>query len=138
MEVIRTRLATADPGTYRGLIDCGTKIYHREGSLAFYRGLTPNMVGIFPYAGVEIACFEILLKRLNERFDGDTPDALIVSAGTCSATLAQFISYPFSLIKARLQAQGVNGAPKHYEGMIDCFVQILTKEGYRGLYKVSL
>eukprot|EP00210_Caulerpa_lentillifera_P000608 g589.t1 len=135
LEVIRTRLATATSGTYNGLIECGTRIYNKEGLLAFYRGLGPNMVGIFPYAGVEIACFEILMNKLTEKFNGNPPDALIVSAGTCSAILAQFISYPCSLVKIRLQAQGVDNAPREYNGMINCFAKILRNEGYRGLYK---
>ena len=120
MEVIKTRLATATHGTYTGLIHAFSRIYQREGILSFYRGLVPNMVwddylpvrvmesvvwqvGIFPYAGVEIACFEILFEQLNLHYNNAPPASLIVAAGTCSATFAQFISYPCSLIKTRLQ-----------------------------------
>eukprot|EP00210_Caulerpa_lentillifera_P002274 g2184.t1 len=135
LEVIKTRLATAEPGVYHGLINAAIRIRNREGFLAFYRGLGPTMVGIFPYAGVDIACFEILMNKLETRYENGPPNALIFFAGTSSATLAQFISYPFALVKTRLQAQGVDNAPRNYNGMTNCFYQVLRNEGYRGLYK---
>lgn len=36
----------------------------QEGWRAFYRGMVPSMLGILPYAGVDITIFELLKERL--------------------------------------------------------------------------
>ena len=51
MEVVQTRLAVSQPGTYSGIADALTKIVRLEGPRALFRGLTPTMIGILPYAG---------------------------------------------------------------------------------------
>ena len=51
LEMIRTRLGVAPVGTYQGITDCAKQVYRKEGAKAFYRGLTPSMAGIIPYAG---------------------------------------------------------------------------------------
>lgn len=39
--------------------DCVLKTYRRDGLIAFYRGYTPNIVGIIPYAGIDLAIYEV-------------------------------------------------------------------------------
>ena len=51
MEVVQTRLAVSQPGTYSGIADALAKIVRLEGPRALFRGLTPTMIGILPYAG---------------------------------------------------------------------------------------
>lgn len=92
--------------------------------------------GILPYAGCDIALFEILNERLHARYDGRPPHLAIVGAGMVSSVVAQFVSYPLALVRTRLQAQGVGGNPIKYSGMMDVFSQTLRNEGVAGLYKV--
>ena len=61
---VRTRLAVCPSGTYRGIADCARKVLAQEGWRAFYRGMVPSMLGILPYAGVDITIFELLKERL--------------------------------------------------------------------------
>ena len=63
------RLHSSAAGGYRGIVDCALKIYKHEGPRAFGRGLLPTVLGILPYAGVDIATFELLKERLT---DGDS------------------------------------------------------------------
>ena len=67
LELVRTRLAVCPGGTYGGIIDCATKVMRQEGVRAFYRGIVPSMIGILPYAGVDITTFELLKERLIEQ-----------------------------------------------------------------------
>lgn len=60
LDTIRTRLALAPNGAYRGILHAMYRIKRDEGARAFYRGLAPSMVGILPFAGVDIALFEVL------------------------------------------------------------------------------
>ena len=52
MEVVQTRLAVSQPGTYSGIADALAKIVRLEGPRALFRGFTPTIIGILPYAGV--------------------------------------------------------------------------------------
>ena len=54
MEVVQTRLAVSPPGTYSGIADTLAKIVRLEGPRALFRGLTPTLIGVLPYAGARI------------------------------------------------------------------------------------
>lgn len=46
-------------GQYSGMFDCAKKILKREGAKAFYKGYIPNILGIIPYAGIDLAVYEV-------------------------------------------------------------------------------
>ena len=63
--------------------------------------------------------------------------------GGVAGGIGSFAVYPIDLVKTRLQNQR-SGKPKplpdgsippHYRGALDCFQQVLRKEGLRGLYR---
>ena len=62
-------------------------------------------VGIIPYAGVDIATFEILMESLTAQYSEEQiPAPLIVGAGMLSSCFAQCVSYPLALTLACLSA----------------------------------
>ncbi|GLI64006.1 hypothetical protein VaNZ11_007160 [Volvox africanus] len=144
LDTIRTRLAVSPPGTYAGILHAAYRIRRDEGVFAFYRGIVPSMIGILPFAGVDIALFEVFKDHLYERYDGPPPHIAIVAAGMLSSSIAQVVSYPLALVRTRLQAQashqrGADGSlvlgQLKYQGMMDVFRKTLQHEGVRGLYK---
>ena len=62
MEVLKTRLALRKTGQYKGIGDCATKIYNHEGVRSFYRGYVPNLIGIIPYAGIDLCVYEVRME----------------------------------------------------------------------------
>lgn len=58
-QVLKTRLALRKTGQYAGISDCAKQILRREGLSAFYKGYVPNMLGIIPYAGIDLAVYEV-------------------------------------------------------------------------------
>lgn len=60
-------------------------------------------IGILPYAGVDIASFEIMMEDLNIRYEGNVPGPLVLATGMCSSTCAQLVSFPLALVRTRLQ-----------------------------------
>jgi solute carrier family 25 (mitochondrial phosphate transporter), member 23/24/25/41 len=60
---------------------------------------------------------------------------MILGAGMLSSSVAQFASYPLALVRTRLQAQGIGGAPVKYRGMGDVLRKAYRNEGIPGLYK---
>ena len=68
LEMIRTRLGVAPQGTYAGITDCARQVAAKEGARAFYRGLSVSMAGIIPYAGTDIATFEVVKQMAVEKY----------------------------------------------------------------------
>ncbi|XP_040846765.1 calcium-binding mitochondrial carrier protein SCaMC-3 isoform X3 [Ochotona curzoniae] len=137
MEVLKTRLTLRRTGQYRGLLDCARRILEREGPRAFYRGYLPNVLGIIPYAGIDLAVYETLKNRWLQQagHESANPGILVLLAcGTVSSTCGQIASYPLALVRTRMQAQAsVEGAPQH--SMLGLLRHILTQEGVWGLYR---
>ncbi|XP_026464206.1 calcium-binding mitochondrial carrier protein SCaMC-2-A-like isoform X1 [Ctenocephalides felis] len=108
LEVLKTRLALRTTGQYAGIVDAAKKIFAREGLKSFYRGYVPNMLGIIPYAGIDLAVYETLKKKyLKTHSLNEEPNFwLLLACGSASCTLGQVCSYPLALVRTRLQAQG--------------------------------
>lgn len=134
--MLKTRLTLRKTGQYSGMFDCGKKILQKEGVKAFYKGYIPNILGIIPYAGIDLAVYEVghglhtntislnhtfivvftnafphqSLKNLwLSRYCKDTANPgilVLLGCGTISSTCGQLASYPLALIRTRMQAQG--------------------------------
>lgn len=61
-KVLKTRLALGKTGQYSGIGDCAKHIFQKEGLAAFYKGYIPNMLGIIPYAGIDLAVYEVMFR----------------------------------------------------------------------------
>lgn len=137
MEVIKTRLALGRTGQFEGIADCAKHIFKREGVAAFYKGYIPNMLGIIPYAGIDLAVYETLKNSWLQRFATDSADPgvfVLLACGTMSSTCGQLASYPLALVRTRMQAQAsVEGSPQMT--MSGLFRHIVRTEGAIGLYR---
>lgn len=107
LEVLKTRLALGKTGQYTSIFDAALKIYANEGIKSFYRGYMPNMLGIIPYAGIDLAVYETLKNKYLRQHENEQPSFwVLLACGSASSTLGQVCSYPLALIRTRLQAQG--------------------------------
>uniref|UniRef100_A0A673HE05 Solute carrier family 25 member 23a n=1 Tax=Sinocyclocheilus rhinocerous TaxID=307959 RepID=A0A673HE05_9TELE len=135
--VLKTRLTLRKTGQYSSVADCAKQILQKEGVLAFYKGYLPNMLGIIPYAGIDLAVYETLKNAWLQRHTEGSPDPgvlVLVGCGTVSSTCGQLASYPLALIRTRMQAQAsVKGAPQL--SMLTLFRSIVAQEGVVGLYR---
>jgi len=135
LEMLRTRIAVAPTGMYEGVSHALFSVAQREGVGALYRGVGASMLGILPYAGVDLMIFEGLKKRMLTAYDTPPPGLNFVS-GMVASCVAQFVAYPFALVRTRLQKQGmIEGDTTRYRGIVDCFSQTVRNEGILGLYK---
>ncbi|XP_045058358.1 mitochondrial adenyl nucleotide antiporter SLC25A23 isoform X2 [Desmodus rotundus] len=136
-QVLKTRLTLRRTGQYKGLLDCAWQIMEREGPRAFYRGYLPNVLGIIPYAGIDLAVYETLKNRWLQQYSHDSADPgilVLLACGTISSTCGQIASYPLALVRTRMQAQAsIEGAPQF--SMLGLLRHILSQEGIPGLYR---
>ncbi|XP_060773426.1 mitochondrial adenyl nucleotide antiporter SLC25A24 [Neoarius graeffei] len=137
MEVMKTRLTLRKTGQYSGMFDCAKKILKKEGLKAFYKGYIPNILGIIPYAGIDLAIYETLKNAWLSHYatDSANPGVLVLlGCGTISSTCGQLASYPLALIRTRMQAQAsVEGSEQ--ASMTKLTKKILEKDGFFGLYR---
>ncbi|EDV96101.1 calcium-binding mitochondrial carrier protein SCaMC-3 isoform X2 [Drosophila grimshawi] len=154
MEVLKTRLALRKTGQYAGIADAAAKIYKNEGARSFYRGYVPNILGILPYAGIDLAVYETLKRRYIASHDNNEQPSFLVllACGSTSSALGQLCSYPLALVRTRLQAQAADAtissqsrktqiplkssdAHSGQETMTGLFRKIVRQEGLTGLYR---
>ncbi|CAO4386198.1 unnamed protein product [Caenorhabditis nigoni] len=139
MEVMKTRLALRRTGQLdRGMIHFAHKMYDKEGIRCFYKGYLPNLLGIIPYAGIDLTVYETLKSCYTKYYTEHTEPGVLalLACGTCSSTCGQLASYPLALVRTRLQARAIS--PKNStqpDTMIGQFKHILQNEGFTGLYR---
>lgn len=134
MELLKTHLITQS--VPRGIYGTFMDIWTKEGPLTFYRGLGAALVGVVPYAAIDLTVFETLKVAYSHFFDVESPSALaMLVCGTISSTIGSTTVYPLSLIRTRLQAQGSTEDAEVYKGMWDVIQKTKARDGYRGFYK---
>jgi len=137
LEIVKTRLAVSAPGTYTGIPDCLWKVWRNESFLALYKGIGTSMVGLVPYAGIDLAVMSLVKDATTTHFHArqTEPGAVaLLSCGMISSTVAMSCTYPMNLIRTRLQASGMPGAPA-YIGPLDCARRTVQSDGLFGLYR---
>lgn len=99
------------PWYYRSTVDAARKMYHTEGFLSFYSGLTPALLGL-THVAVQFPAYEYLKTKftgqgMGVHGDGDNRSNLfgILSASVLSKILASSATYPHEVIRTRLQTQ---------------------------------
>uniref|UniRef100_A0A915KVK1 Uncharacterized protein n=1 Tax=Romanomermis culicivorax TaxID=13658 RepID=A0A915KVK1_ROMCU len=141
MEVLKTRLALRKTHRFnKGIWDAARQIYLKEGAKAFYRGYVPNLCGIAPYAGIDLAVYEtlkLLYIKHNKSGKEDPSVFILLACGGFSAVCGQFSSYPLALVKTKLQAnvQAKSSMSNQPITMIGQFKYIFKTEGILGFYR---
>ena len=128
----------------RLIIATAKKMWRTGGVAAYYRGLSMGLIGIFPYAAIDLGTFEYLkrtitqhnAKRLGCHEDDAEPGGFMTAAiGGFSGAFGASAVYPLNLLRTRLQGQGTVLHPRTYTGMMDVTRQTIKGEGIRGLFK---
>ena len=156
---MKTRLVLRKTGEYSSAFDCIRKIVKNEGLRAFYKGYIPNSLGVIPYAGTDLAvyevCFNLMInsnkKKMNFLFKKkktlkhfymkqnelveNPPVPVLLMCGMTSTICGSLVSYPFALIRTRMQAQEVPMDSSQRDTMTKLMRRIWQNEGVRGLYR---
>ncbi|PWA94417.1 hypothetical protein CTI12_AA062010 [Artemisia annua] len=138
MDLVKTRLQTyvCEVGKVPSLGKLSKDIWVQEGPRAFYKGIIPSLLGIVPYAGIDLAVYE-KLKEMSKTYicvDSEPGPLAQLGCGTISGALGATCVYPLQVVRTRMQAHRPNGADA-YKGMSDVFMKTYQKEGARGFYK---
>ncbi|XP_044538593.1 solute carrier family 25 member 43 [Gracilinanus agilis] len=139
-DVIKTRLIVQNllKPSYTGIVHAFYSIYHQEGFLALYRGVSLTIIGALPFSAGSF----LVYVNLNRIWKGprDRFSPLQNFANSClAAGVTQTISYPFDTVKRKMQAQSHCFSPygrvdPNFSGAVDCFRQIVKTQGVPALW----
>uniref|UniRef100_A0A7S0I1S3 ADP,ATP carrier protein n=1 Tax=Hanusia phi TaxID=3032 RepID=A0A7S0I1S3_9CRYP len=110
-------------------------VVEKEGLLGLYRGVSPTLIGAFPYEGIKFYSYAKFKEILPKDEDGKQNVGWKLVAGASAATVAHIVTYPMDTIRRRMQLQGAAGAQAIYKNALDCAVQMVKREGVRSLYR---
>ncbi|XP_074275137.1 calcium-dependent mitochondrial ATP-magnesium/phosphate carrier protein 3-like isoform X1 [Silene latifolia] len=131
MDLVKTRLQTHEciDGKVPRLGALTRDIWIKEGVRAFYKGLFPSLLGIIPYAGIDLAAYETL-KDMAKNYMDSEPGALVqLGCGTVSGTVGATCVYPLQVVRTRMQANQSKAT------MSEVFLKTFQQERLRGFYK---
>ena len=137
LETLKTRLSVSPPGTYSGLLNCFYTILTKEGVFKFYKGAGASIMGIVPYAGVDLSVNSIFKENASKYYANMQQEPTVLSlllGGMVSSSCAMIITYPLNLVRTRLQTSGIPGR-KVYRNAIHVIQDAISQDGYRGLYR---
>ncbi|CAH8871049.1 unnamed protein product [Trichobilharzia szidati] len=143
LDVARARMAVTTSSRYSSLFHAIRTIYTEEGIYSLYRGFSPALLGIIPYAGTAFFTFETLKENRLDRqmhLTGVRPKKLRpienLCCGAVAGILGQTASYPLDIVRRRMQTANITGHPEYTESVYKTLRFVYRDEGLiHGLYK---
>jgi len=134
----RTRLASDLAGKqFNGIWDCIATTVRQQGITGLYTGWSVTVMGAFVYRAGQLGCFK-QIQDLNpwakdKGYLGAISSFLAV---TTARTVIMPFNYPFDTVRRRMMLESEKPKEKKiYRGSVDCFMQVLKKEGTKGMYQ---
>ncbi|XP_051897313.1 calcium-binding mitochondrial carrier protein SCaMC-2-like [Pristis pectinata] len=136
-EMMKTRMMLRRTGEPRELYAHVRNIFMYEGFSTFFRGYVPNIMGIIPYAGIDLAVYETLKNLWIQRYTtgNERPHILlVVGSASASNVVGQLASYPLMVLHTHMQAEVIEKG-KRKPRLREYFWNILTRDGLPGFYR---
>ncbi|KAI0515869.1 hypothetical protein KFK09_008537 [Dendrobium nobile] len=134
LELLKTRL-TIEKDVYDNLLHAFLKIIREEGPAELYRGLTPSLIGVVPYAATNYFTYDMLKKAYRKiRKKEDIGNFATLLMGSAAGAISSSATFPLEVARKRMQVGAVGGR-QVYKNLLHALLSILEKEGVGGLYK---
>ncbi|KAI8820427.1 mitochondrial carrier domain-containing protein [Fimicolochytrium jonesii] len=116
-----------------GTIQTAKKILREEGPKGFFQGILPALILVINPV-IQFTVFERLKGYLQKRKPALSGlDFFIL--GAISKLAATSITYPYIVVKSRMQLKQSTDDNLRYKSVLDGFQKIIRTEGAKGLYK---
>ncbi|KAL6840453.1 hypothetical protein ACP4OV_030263 [Aristida adscensionis] len=155
-DLLRTILASqGEPKVYPNMRSAFVDIIKTRGVRGLYSGLSPTLVEIIPYAGLQFGSYDTFKRsmmawnryrytHLNLGNEDDSVSSFeLFLCGFAAGTFSKAACHPLDVVKKRFQIEGLKRHPRYgariesstYKGMYHALKEIVAKEGFGGLYK---
>jgi len=109
-------------------------IVKREGMRGLWKGLVPNLVGVFPSRAIYFGVYNTTKGQLLNMKYKDGPFVHLLAAMSAGVAVSTATS-PIWLVKTRMQLQTKDSGYLPYKNSLDCVKRVFAEEGVRGFYK---
>ncbi|XP_077209792.1 adenine nucleotide transporter BT1, chloroplastic/mitochondrial-like isoform X2 [Tasmannia lanceolata] len=134
LEVLKTRL-TIQRGVYDNFLHAFLKILREEGPAELYRGLTPSLIGVVPYAATNYFAYDTLRKAYRKAFkEEEIGNVATLLIGSTAGAIASSATFPLEVARKHMQVGALSGR-QVYKNMLHALTSILKEEGPAGLYR---
>jgi len=125
------KIRSGEVPRYKGIVDCGTRIYKEQGMRRFWDGNFTNCLRYFPTQAFNLA-FKDSFKKMFPKYDPKTEffqffGANLVSGGLAAAGSLTIV-YPLDYARTRL-ASDVGSGKKSFSGLGDCIKKTMKGPG---------
>lgn len=79
--------------------------------------------------------YDLFKRCFPQNPDGSTSVYWSLAAGASAGLCAQTLCYPGDTMRRQLQADGMGGEKRVFNGAVGCFKHILKQEGIPGFYR---
>ncbi|MCL4126102.1 UNVERIFIED_CONTAM: hypothetical protein GTU68_048401 [Idotea baltica] len=125
LDMARARMAVTPKIIYSSLTEVFIKIWKNEGPLTLYRGLTPTIIGVIPYAGTSFGIYETLKHYHKETTKLEAPNPLErMLFGAVAGLFGQTFSYPLDIVRRRMQTASVTGNGNSYKTIMGTLIKV--------------
>lgn len=138
---MRIRLQTQPHGAgklYAGPLECISKLSRSPNvALGLYRGTSVTLLREAQAYGCWFLAFEYMMQsdaKRNKISRSEIPTWKIATYGGLAGEALWISSYPFDVIKSKMQTDGF-GEAQRYKSMRDCFAQTWRQEGAMGFWR---
>lgn len=141
IEHVRIRLQTQPHGAdrlYAGPLDCIRKLSHSPSiARGLYKGTSVTLLREAAAYGSWFTTFEYLMNSdaaRNHITRKEVPTWKIALYGGLAGEALWIMSYPFDVIKSKMQTDGF-GPEQKYKTMRDAFAQVWRQDGFLGFWR---
>lgn len=111
-----------------------SSLFARFPVLKFYRGFVVSIIGMIPYAGTSFLVWGYLKKKTPlAKGEKKHSTTLNLAYGAVAGAAAQSASYPFEVVRRRMQVGGLL-RPDRFFGFWETVSFIYQRRGLRGFY----
>ncbi|KAL6307695.1 mitochondrial carrier [Sparassis latifolia] len=118
---------------YKNSFDCIQKVFRNEGSIGFYRGLGPQLIGVAPEKAIKLTVNDFIRARTMDPETGRIKLFWELVAGGSAGGCQVVFTNPLEIVKIRLQVQGEAAKLEH--AIPKGATHIIRQLGLLGLYK---
>ena len=146
--LMNERVRMGSSGRYKGLVDCLQQVFRFEGPYGFYRGLTPQLLGVAPEKMIKLQVNDLLRQALSSLDDSNNRPAqqrritnfpLEVLAGAGAGASQLLFTNPMEISKIRMQLQGETTVLMKEKGFVIpkplSFSAMVQELGFPGVYR---
>ncbi|KAG0299363.1 hypothetical protein BGZ97_003758 [Linnemannia gamsii] len=134
--VINTRIATRNASAPNsrplGTLETAQQMIKDNGFKSFWQGVMPALI-LVANPIIQYTVFEKIKARIAKTRALSSFDFFLL--GAISKLAATSITYPYIVVKSRMQLKQSDDAKERYSSIMDGFRKIIKYEGVAGLYK---